>query len=968
MSQARPPQQPGPPGGSDQSLREVLARLDLMEKKIDWIAHRFLVSAPAVDQPAGSSGHAPTDRISVTPAPSTAANGSAVPMTPPNRAPARQADPFASRPGAPGAAAPAKDSPAQRADQPAAPAAPASAATSHGGWHSPSVESVGTASGTGAAYGRHTGPTGAARVPSYGIQPRQDAVSQGPAAAPSWLDRARAEGTIGRYLLSGAAALLIVLAAVTLIALVWHSIPDAVKVATTGVLAVAMVGSGTWLVCNRGHLRVAGATLTGTGGALGFVAVIGGVLLDGLIPIYPAFVMMIIWGVTLLFVSSITRLLFTGVVSTTGALVTVTFATAQMWRQPDTAVVIWFLIISYLVLLAVITTILSRQTDRMPSAVWYPLTSLVVICFAIVIMPERSLLPDHPLIAIVAVMVLLCLLSAHALDAGRHLWRHGRHYVAGWDAGVVGTAAVIKGLSLLSALEADEGMDSWQPVVGACLLALICAITVALLKVPGASAWRRTVLGVQLGAATVVSLTTTVIGSVMVGPAALVIGGAAWATAYQGIGWSVLIPPSAAIVLVSPRTEDSSSAMKWLPLLAGLTLIVATIEVERALRTRTGRQAQQQPAPATGLPVGAVGPLQARDLTLARAAAWIVGGVLAIEVPLVLQYLVSDGPFRSDTVAATAMSLTLIAWSLLGLALPTTTLLDAVRGKALGRLPGADSRYRALHPTPPRHTSTVVGLLTLGLLIDCSMSQFTPLGDGIILVFVSTGLCACACRFLLPWFRRPSGGLPVVILCSMTLWSSVIALTGQDTNSVLVTVVVLGSGSVFILLGFRLMATAVRHYGLALVMVSVLKLALLDVAVQSSIVRVLALFVAGLVCFGLSLAYNKAAADSDNSGGARVPQPQRTTATAALSFPPATATPGGPGRPSQPAQPPPPAAADSYGIYGTSPAPGDRVAVQGVPQAGPGAASDHSRFQRPVEDPRPAEADPPMRSAGGNED
>ena len=80
MSQARPPQQPGPPGGSDQSLREVLARLDLMEKKIDWIAHRFLVSAPAVDQPAGSSGHAPTDRISVTPAPSTAANGSAVPI------------------------------------------------------------------------------------------------------------------------------------------------------------------------------------------------------------------------------------------------------------------------------------------------------------------------------------------------------------------------------------------------------------------------------------------------------------------------------------------------------------------------------------------------------------------------------------------------------------------------------------------------------------------------------------------------------------------------------------------------------------------------------------------------------------------------------------------------------------------------------------------------------------------------
>ena len=85
--------------------------------------------------------------------------------------------------------------------------------------------------------------------------------------------------------------------------------------------------------------------------------------------------------------------------------------------------------------------------------------------------------------------------------------------------------------------------------------------------------------------------------------------------------------------------------------------------------------------------------------------------------------------------------------------------------------------------------------------------------------------------------------------------------------------------SVLSVIGFRLRAITLRHYGLTLVMIAVLKLAVLDISSQNSITRVLALAVAGIVCFLLSLAYNKAAADSTTpkaqaghaplSGGAR---------------------------------------------------------------------------------------------------
>ena len=126
-------------------------------------------------------------------------------------------------------------------------------------------------------------------------------------------------------------------------------------------------------------------------------------------------------------------------------------------------------------------------------------------------------------------------------------------------------------------------------------------------------------------------------------------------------------------------------------------------------------------------------------------------------------------------------------------------------------------------------------------------------------------LTVTADRLLLPWIRRAGAALAAAGLSSLVLWWSIIVLSDTRASSVVMTVVALGTGAACILLGFTIRATALRHYGLALVLVAVLKLAVFDVVAQSSLTRILALLVGGVVCFGLSLAYNRAATDAEEA-------------------------------------------------------------------------------------------------------
>ena len=110
-------------------------------------------------------------------------------------------------------------------------------------------------------------------------------------------------------------------------------------------------------------------------------------------------------------------------------------------------------------------------------------------------------------------------------------------------------------------------------------------------------------------------------------------------------------------------------------------------------------------------------------------------------------------------------------------------------------------------------------------------------------------------RSVWPWRRRSEIAIVAAIVMTILVSGSVLIFTGTSLTSVLMSATILLIGAAFIVLGFRMGATALRHYGLVLVLVTVLKLALVDIGDQTSLVRVLSLAAAGVVCFLLSLAY-----------------------------------------------------------------------------------------------------------------
>ena len=99
--------------------------------------------------------------------------------------------------------------------------------------------------------------------------------------------------------------------------------------------------------------------------------------------------------------------------------------------------------------------------------------------------------------------------------------------------------------------------------------------------------------------------------------------------------------------------------------------------------------------------------------------------------------------------------------------------------------------------------------------------------------------------------------LSLAIGNSLLMWISVMVATDVGPGSVLMSVLVLLTGGACIVFGFRARLTILRHYGLTLVLLSVLKLAAVDTASQNSIIRVVSLAAAGIVCFVLSLLYNR---------------------------------------------------------------------------------------------------------------
>lgn len=870
----------------------ILRRLDLIEKKIDWVAERVTWLAYTAGSPEQAQGDrsTTTDSSPTTHAPMSAAESINVldhrvsePLSTTTSPAAATTTPAGTPATSAATELPTRlfsDSPTQAADEelpqhevvsasaPAvlhddaprvpeveepvvqAPRSPAPVSPEHSSesWASP-------------------GSTGYTPAPSqkadtgdpYQGVPVGAGHGSGAEAAeiPGWARRAVREGNLGRYLLSGAAALLVLSAGVSLLALVWDSIPNPVKILALALIAVTMTAVGARLSVSRPKYRVAAATITGTGGGLGFVSIVGAVLLGGMLGPEPALVLMAGWGLVLLVVSHLTRVLFTAIISTIGALVTIGFAFSHVTHQASTAIVTWLMISVYVTVLALTCAALSRGTGRMRLAAWYPVTSVVATVAALVFAPISPMLRVSVVGGTGIVLALCLLLVGQVMHAGRRLWSIGIK-TAGWDWGLAALVLLMVYPNLLMKQIGLEVVHSAVVATFILQLLLLAGAALAVLAPHSPDQWRSamaishevTFFPLALAAMATVSdpraYLFVVVAAMLCFLPAIVDGRAEPAPILALLGTApILVPPTT----MYARADRLS-------LIASVAVSVLLVMMTEGLGDRTARGI---PSPA---PSGASSRVQSRLLALRAALATIVFN-LAVLIPFLAKVLVNNS-LSGRAALHMVPGLVLIAFIALGTVSSEATPLRVLSGQCRGSRYRVGPQGQAL-PAPnssltgaPVPSWIVSGLAAVTAVATLSWAEeLSSTTWAVALAAVALGLGACATWLLLPWGRRAEVCLSLAIGNSLLMWLSVIVVTSIAVGSVLMSVLVLLTGGACIVVGFRLRLTVLRHYGLTLVLLSVLKLAAVDTASQNSIVRVVSLAAAGIICFVLSLIYNR---------------------------------------------------------------------------------------------------------------
>lgn len=669
------------------------------------------------------------------------------------------------------------------------------------------------------------------------------------------------EGNIGRHLLSGAAAILVTLAAVSLLIMVWDSIPNVVKIGALGAVALVLVAAGTRLGSTKPRLRVAAATLTGTGGVLGFVALIGAEVLHLGIPLLVLMLLMMGWALFLLALSSYSRQFFTAIISTLGALTTMGFVVVRAHNEPASAGMHGTILVVYALLLAGTASWLGAQgtkqvptpaaggskpgtggagdsgasggsAPRLPVAAWYPAMSLVVLAF-VLLFDVPSLIRDEQASLWIVLNALTWLAAqAQCLHLGLLLSRSKWRALTGWE------WALDAAITAVPVLKAQIWQDGPTQVLLLVMIAARTALALALLAGRGDASWRgRCAVGIIPGAI-VIALGTPAVSLYLTAPAAILIGAVSIAAARHGWTPAVGLPALAgSALLVLPRENVPTSLCVLLAL--GLCL-AGTLIAERLMRSDGSPRSLSFLRPALAATVFCV------IVTLSARVA-----VLISDVELGVTML---------QVCATLLSCLLI---LAGLTSPALTPLALLGFRRFGARGGVDEDGGPTMPSPPPASWIAVLAMWLLALTDLAVSarSDTFLEDALVSVAaVSAG--AVAGWLLTPWVGVGAHSLLIAIPDTLIGLGALAILTGSTASSLLMTVAILAIGGLCILVGFRMRATELRHYGLVLVLLAVFKLALVDLSTRSSAMRVVSLAGAGIVCFLLSLAYNRLAEDT----------------------------------------------------------------------------------------------------------
>ena len=259
---------------------------------------------------------------------------------------------------------------------------------------------------------------------------------------------------------------------------------------------------------------------------------------------------------------------------------------------------------------------------------------------------------------------------------------------------------------------------------------------------------------------------------------------------------------------------------------------------------------------------------------------WLVVFLLVLRLPAVVEELLwrlGVEPAWGVTVWGSLTLSVIVALIALGLGSGHATTLPLLSGRLFGQRarlvdePAVGTVSLApSSPVPMILTLGAAGLMQYAIYAATSWSvlpwlpaahpAWAFLAHELVLIpFVLAVGCAVV-WMMWPLVRHPWHGVAAGIAFTLSLLGMNTLLTATNVDSATSSATLIIAGALSIVAGFRAHATAMRLYGLVLVMLTVLKLAVIDMSGQNSITRILSLLVAGVICFALSVAYSRLSA------------------------------------------------------------------------------------------------------------
>lgn len=707
------------------------------------------------------------------------------------------------------------------------------------------------------------GSAGEAAAPPFG---NEGPAFEGRPAEQSLWKRIGGEKQLGRYLLSLAASLLVLMAAASLVALLWNAVPHYVKILIIGVVAAALTGVGTRLSLRQGGNKVAAATVMGTGGGLGFVAIIGGVLLDGTIPPGAAILLLTAWSVVLILLAGKARTFFAALIVGAGGIVTVilarTFAYDHLAQAPKAT---WAIFL-YTASLTLVCGFVARKEASYKLRTAYAAIALAVTAAGLAATPYvvaatvSAVSSSAALLATLAWTLGVYAMVSHWAIAAWPM--HSDALCGGWFAGCLAAAQVFSAMRSAPLPIGDD--EPWA------LLALLGAVVGATLAVsflplnPRSSAYAglsASATAVTLGIADFFNAHGSSSGKDAHPALQLIVVGAVALSAVPTVRrhsaeHAVIMP---ATLLLFEIQQPGGTAREVFSLLAAAITVGVVLIVSRRASNRPVLIASSW-----ALAVAVVGAVPVHLLRLASAAGLQDEWRLVLHIALVnlavalliyaglptskftpTELLCGKGRGERPPFTRVVVMQTIDRGNPKIVDKPTTVLLLAPVGICFGVL-----CYECLAvllvrdaASPPAKAAFLATLLALNMALTWMAWPAAENVAGSAVVAANTTAGVVGGFFL---FGGVSGG-----------------------SSVFGTIAFLTAGTVCVLIGFIARGKALRIYGLGLIMVMVLRFAIVDMAGQNSLVRIVSLLLAGLVCFGLSLAYARFSSifDGGDEGG-----------------------------------------------------------------------------------------------------